>query len=366
MSDFEDKFGFQDVWTWPSRRGGSGGSAGGGRGGSGAALNRVDKARLQRVVGKAPEVMLKVGRPSKMSKDGRRLVATQKGEGVRAGKFLEYIGRNSKVEIETSDGVRITDHAGRRELHAEWQAHHADAIEQGLATDRTRLYHAMVLSMPPGTDPEALYDAARAFAHSQFGGRHDYVLALHTDTEHPHVHLGVRTVGYDGRKFHPDKPTLQHWREDFAGELRKRGIEAEATTRPARGIILKPERQAIRHMEQRGVASRVGGAARAEVARELLQNGELRPRRWEEAITRRRAQVMETYLDAAAELRRSPDAADRRLGDATERFVSEMPRHETRRHRLAEELIPEIDRVMSGRERGGPSPGVNDTPAPRR
>jgi type IV secretion system T-DNA border endonuclease VirD2 len=354
MAEFQDKAGqgYQDDWSWPTRKGGSARKPGRkGAGGSANAFGPMDKASLARVVSKAPEVVVKVGRPKKVGTDGKRLYASQKGEGVRSGKFLEYIGRNGKIEIETSDGTTIVDHAGRRSLHAEWKAHHDDAIEQGLATGRTRLYHALVLSMPPGTDIDGLKDAARAFAHREFGGRHDYVLALHTDTDHPHVHIGVRTVGYDGRHLHPTKTDLHQWRVTFAEQLRDRGIEAEATARPARGVILKPDRQAVRHIRRRHGTSQVDQAQRAEVARELVENGSLSGRPWESAITARKTEVIASYHHAAERLRVGGDRADRALADRIDAFVEAMPAHETRRHQIAAELIPQLEQSMA---RDGP------------
>src|SRR3546814_6869129 len=48
---------------------------------------------------------------------------------------------------------------------------------------------SLVLSMPGGsTDHETLQDAAQAFARILFEDNHAYMLALHTDTDHPHVH----------------------------------------------------------------------------------------------------------------------------------------------------------------------------------
>src|SRR3546814_8569626 len=60
---------------------------------------------------------------------------------------------------------------------------------------------SLVLSMPGGsTDPETLQDAAQAFARILFEDNHAYMLALHTDTDHPHVHLTVATEGADGTR----------------------------------------------------------------------------------------------------------------------------------------------------------------------
>ena len=52
-----------------------------------------------------------------------------------------------------------------------------------------RLVHNVILSMPKGTPPEKLLLASRDFAREQFALKHRYALAMHTDQDHPHVHL---------------------------------------------------------------------------------------------------------------------------------------------------------------------------------
>src|SRR3546814_8560060 len=63
----------------------------------------------------------------------------------------------------------------------------------------------------------------------------DLVLALHTDTPRPHVHLTVQAEGLDRNRFNPRPVQLNRFRERFARELRARGVAAEATPRRARG-----------------------------------------------------------------------------------------------------------------------------------
>ena len=91
---------------------------------------------------------------------------------------------------------------------------------------------SIILSMPAGTDPGRVHDAARSFASTLFADRHPYVFALHTDEPHPHVHLTVRAMGRDGERLNPRKADLQLWRETFAAALRDRGVEAEADPAP--------------------------------------------------------------------------------------------------------------------------------------
>lgn len=89
--------------------------------------------------------------------------------------------------------------------------------------------------MPAGTDPDKVLGAVRALAHAEFSDNYDYVLALHTDTPRPHVHLTVQAEGLNRTRFNPRPVQLNRFRERFARELRARGIAAEATPRRARG-----------------------------------------------------------------------------------------------------------------------------------
>src|SRR3546814_3256272 len=79
------------------------------------------------------------------------------------------------------------------------------------------------------------------------------MLALHTDTDHPHVHLTVATAGADSTRFNPRKADLHHMRETFAHELRVRGIAAEATHSSARGNVQKRVRSAALHLDARKI-----------------------------------------------------------------------------------------------------------------
>ena len=71
--------------------------------------------------------------------------------------------------------------------------------------------------------------AARAFAQDAFAAEHDYVLVLHTDTQHPHAHLTLRALSDWGRRLNPTKADLKAWRQLFARTLRERSVEAEAS-----------------------------------------------------------------------------------------------------------------------------------------
>jgi len=103
----------------------------------------------------------------------------------------------------------------------------------------------MILSTPEGTDPEVLRVVAREFARETFGEDHRYVMALHTNTAHPHVHLCVKLRNEQGIKLDPKKAQLQRWRLRYAALAREHGIEMEASYRSERGIGMKAQKSPL-------------------------------------------------------------------------------------------------------------------------
>jgi type IV secretion system T-DNA border endonuclease VirD2 len=173
------------------------------------------RAKLARIVRKAPEVVVKV--------TGRQ----RGGNNVKA--HLDYIGRKGDVEIETRDGEILTTKDDLAERAAEW----SDSLQWRSRPTVSSV--SLIFSMPEGTDPDKVLGAVRALAHAELSDNHDYVLALHTDTPRPHVHLTVQAEGLDRTRFNPRPVQLNRFRERFARELRERGVAAEATPRRARG-----------------------------------------------------------------------------------------------------------------------------------
>jgi type IV secretion system T-DNA border endonuclease VirD2 len=137
----------------------------------GFATGQTARAKLARIVRKAPEVVVKV--------TGRQ----RGGSHVKA--HLEYIGRKGDVEIETRDGEILTSKDDITARAAEW----SDTLNWRSRPTVSSV--SLIFSMPEGTDPDKVLGAVRALAHGELSDNHDYVLALHTDTPRPHVHLTV-------------------------------------------------------------------------------------------------------------------------------------------------------------------------------
>jgi type IV secretion system T-DNA border endonuclease VirD2 len=181
----------------------------------GVATGPTARAKLARIVRKAPEVVVKV--------TGRQ----QGAKHVKA--HLDYIGRKGDLDIETRDGEILTSKDEISERAAEW----SDTLQWRSRPTVSSV--SLIFSMPAGTDPDKVLAAVRALAHTELSDNHDYVMALHTDTLRPHVHLTVQAEGLDRTRFNPRPVQLNRFRERFARELRARGVAAEATPRRARG-----------------------------------------------------------------------------------------------------------------------------------
>lgn len=55
-----------------------------------------------------------------------------------------------------------------------------------------KLVHNLMFSMPKVTPPDELLAAVRHFAEETFAHQHRHAMVLHTDQDHPHVHLVLR------------------------------------------------------------------------------------------------------------------------------------------------------------------------------
>ncbi|POR06171.1 relaxase/mobilization nuclease domain-containing protein [Diaphorobacter sp. LR2014-1] len=302
------------------------------------------RARLARVVGRAPEVMVKVtGRP--------------KGKSHAAAHF-DYIGRKGDVPLETRDGDILSEKDDRAALARDWgdPAYWRDSSTVAAVS--------MVFSMPAGTDPDKVLSAVREVARSEIAHEWDYVLALHTDTPRPHVHLTVAARGDTGRRFNPRPQTLHQYRERFAEELRARGVSAEATPRAARGIGRAGQSMSLNQMRQRymtgtapaPLANRKITAAAQDQHRGRAEAPEFVGRgrqQWDEARKR--------YLAAAQRLGESADPADRQLADQVRQFV-----RAGRAPTIHEQSVAAIERQSQQRELSGQRGRLPSEPVPPR
>lgn len=311
-------------------------------------LSPSARARLARIASRAPEAMVK-------------LTGRSRGGPAHLKAHLDYITRNGRLQAETQDGEKISDRARLRALHDDWLLANA-AESRGRSTPNATQSVAIILSMPPGTPPDRVEAAARTWARETFAGKHDWIMARHDDTSHPHVHVTVRAVGHDGRRLAPGPADLQLWRERFARELRRLGVEAEATPRQARGVVRKAPQPAVQRSEQRGQEPRVRKVERRDAEKEARAPKPPQPRDWSRDIQARQESIRRAYLGHADTLAQG-DAADRRLARDIRRFVADMPVPLTRRQAMAVELRRVLDQHP---EHSAPKPATSGLSASAR
>ncbi len=270
--------------------------------------------------------------------------------------FVGNSTRNVASAAETQNGIRIEKRHALRALTDDCLL--ADAVEaRGRPLPDAAHSVSVILSMPPGAPADRVESAARTWARVKFGTRHEWLMVRHDDTDHPHVHVSIRAVGPDGLRLAPNRTDFQNWRETFAKELQRLGVEAEAAPRQARGAVRKASKAPIEQMERNGVEAKVRKAERQAAEREAKAPPAERPE-WNRTISARQPKIRDAYLAHAVELA-TGDADDRRLARDVERFVAEMPVALTRRQALAVELRRVLERQhgAAGTKVDGPAKG---------
>lgn len=192
---------------------------------------------LQAAAAKKPEVMVKIAKC--VSKNSKGINGVQN--------HMKYISRNGELPLETRDGDKVQGNQAIQSLMNHWQK---SGIREN--SDKREAIN-IVLSMPAGTPPQAVLNAARQFAAEQFE-KHEYAFVLHHESErdgeppHPHVHLCVMVRDYDGIRLNPRKNDLFEWRVRFAEKMREQGVECTATRRQHRGQSIKGQKADIRQI----------------------------------------------------------------------------------------------------------------------
>jgi hypothetical protein len=281
---------------------------------------------VARTVGRTPEVMVKV--------------VNQGSNGLAGvGRHVDYIGRKGKVDLETDDGEILRGKNAGIDLLEDWNL---DLVEQRGKINLTpnkpreppRLVYKLIFSMPAGTPPEKVHAAVRNFAREEFALKHRYVMALHTDEPHPHVHLLIKAVSDQGQRVHIRKATLREWRAGFAHHLRALGVSANATPRHVRGETRSRKSDGIFRADLRGESTHMRERVEA-VAREL-NAGKLQIEPGKEKLLRTREEVRRAWLAVSDTLSRDGHPE---LAMQIRRYVEQMPRAGTEKEYIAASLL---------------------------
>lgn len=287
-------------------------------------LTKAEIEHISRTVRRVPEVIVKVS-------GGARTM-----RGVAA--HLDYIGREGHGEVQTDDGDRLQGRGFEKALLDDWDLdldQHRHHTQRAIAAGRKppKLVHNLVFSMPKGTPPEKVLRAVQLLAREKFALKHRYLVALHVDQGHPHVHVVVKAVSEQGTRLYIRPHTLREWRRDFAQHLRDLGVEANATERAVRGETHTTKRDGIYRAVLRGQSTHMRARVAA-VARELAAGG-LRPDPGQHVVLETRWAVLNGWRGLVDVLDRDGNP---QLAEVVRRFIEKMPPPLTEKETMARQL----------------------------
>src|SRR5580700_2752872 len=289
-------------------------------------FSHTDLEIIGRTVHRTPEVMVKV-----LTHGGQSLGAV--------GRHFKYLDRDGKLPIETDDGQRLRGKGGEDLLIEDWDLD----LEEDRRTTNLRargmrkppkLVHKILFSMPAGTPPQKVLAAVKNFAREEFGAKHRYAMVLHTDEPHPHVHVVVKAMGYDGKRLSIRKAVLREWRREFARHLREQGVEANATTRAARGATRPHKRDGIHRAAMRGASTH--WRSRTKAVADELRRGTFRAEPGKERLLATRRAVAQGWDEITAQLDAQGQAE---LAEAVRKFAAEMPPPMTEKEQIRATLL---------------------------
>jgi type IV secretory pathway VirD2 relaxase len=285
-------------------------------------LTAAQKEHIALTVRRVSEVMVKVS-------GGARTL-----RGVR--QHMDYIGREGRLGLEADTGEHLDGKGFERQLTEDWdldlEAHERQTERSIRGRKHPKLVHNVIFSMPPGTPADKVLRAVHKFALNEWQLKHRYAMALHTDDDHPHVHVVVKAVSEQGQRLNIRKATLRAWRQQFAANLRELGVAANATERAVRG-----ETRTHRSDGAYRAAIREGSSLIEDRKRRIIRDwseGQLNFGTGEERLARTREEVLEGWYRVSARLKADGDFE---LGRRVESFVAQMPPAKTERRALVDQ-----------------------------
>ena len=292
-------------------------------------LTPTQIAQIERTVGRTPEVMVKV-----LPKGTNSLQSVKN--------HIQYIGRRGRVELTSDDDEKLQGKGVAEKLIEDWDLElnslrGKNELTASSKRSSPKLLHKVLFSMPPGTDPERVLGAVRVLCREEFGLKHRYVMALHTDEPHPHVHVLVKAMSEQGVRLHIRKETLRWWRLEFARHLRTLGVPANATPRSVRGEMRIHKPDGIFRASERGSSTHMRERATS-VAREILA-GTLQSERGKATLLRTQQENRRAWNAVADTL---SDDRHNDLASKVRRFVGQMPPPRTEKELLADAVASKV------------------------
>ena len=162
-------------------------------------------------------------------------IASYASGAKRAGATLDYISRDGKLMMEDQDGNFLVDKEQIKETLDDWAKDFGTQKKTRKGMENRDTMH-LVLSTPKGSNTVYAENSARDFLTEKFSDNHEYLFSMHEDTKNPHVHIVIKTKGFDSKQLRTNKHTLNEWRDNFAKHLIRNGIEVDASSKLSRGV----------------------------------------------------------------------------------------------------------------------------------
>lgn len=285
---------------------------------------------IRRIISRTPEVMIKVLNRGAFT---ARAVS----------KHVRYISRDGDVNLESEAGEVLQDD---REDHLEgWdldleEARPHSRLDAG-RRDAPRLVHKIIFSMPARTPPSMVLESVRDFAREEFALKHRYLLALHTDQPHPHVHMVIKATSEQGHRLYIRKSTLKEWRHEFAKHLRHHGVAANASERAVRGSTTPRMRDAMFRIfrDVRGGRYSPHMDAKLQTAEQVRLMTDPESEKGARRLKATRHEVERGWRSAAAVLAQQ---GEHELAASILEFTRQMPPPLTEQQRIAERLREKV------------------------
>jgi len=235
--------------------------------------------RISRVSRGYDQAVVKVGYLS-----GRRAVMNH----------ASYISRKNELLLEAFEGsksLELHDKEDMDQVVSVW----ADRFDN---RKRSRDVATIILSTPEGTNTDSALQSAKEFASEEFS-EHEYMLALHTDTQNPHVHLMVEMRDRNDRKLRLEKKDLKRLRETFAKKCRDNHIQVEASYRTERGKHIRSPKQFEKHIDPKKHRNKKKLKRDAvNAANQLLEGNKLPVKPWHFAMRKNHRKLTNTLKKA--------------------------------------------------------------------
>lgn len=287
---------------------------------AGKPLTPAQKELIALTVRRVPEVMVKVS-------GGARTLG-----GVE--RHVNYIGREGRLGLEADTGDHLDGKGFERQLTENWDLDleaHANPERSIRGRKPPKLVHNIIFSMPPGTPSDKVLKAVRKLALNEWQLKHRHAMVLHTDDDHPHVHVVLKARSEQGQRLNIKKATLRAWRREFASNLRELGVAANATERAVRGETKTHRSDGAWRAENRHGSTLIPDRERR-ILREWSE-GRLTFGTGEEKLQNTREVVLEGWRAVSARLKADGEPE---LGARVDSFLAHMPPAKTERRVVIE------------------------------